>query len=67
MNRIRIDYALTIDDLAALASHNPPAEAHERYENVKTAITGGKRRNLVVYVDSAREVAERLGHREHGS
>jgi hypothetical protein len=64
---IPIDYHLTLDDLAALESEHPPAESRERYERVVTAITRGKQIKLAIYVDSAREAAERLGHREHGS
>jgi hypothetical protein len=67
MIRIPIDYRLTLDDLAALDSEHPSAESREHYERVVTAITRGQQRKLVIYVDSAREVAERLGHREHGS
>ncbi len=68
MNRICIDYPLTIEDLVASAERETPAtrEAHARYENVVTALTGGKQRKLVLY-QYGREVSELIGHREFGS
>lgn len=68
MNRICIDYPLTIEDLVASAERETPAtrEAHARYENVVAALTGGKPRRIVVY-QYGREASEQLGHREFGS
>jgi len=68
MNRIYIDYPLTLEDLVESAELETPAtrEAHARYENVVAALTGGKPRRIVVY-QYGREAAELLGHREYGS